>query len=574
MLLAVIPLAIVVPLAVDTAAEAGFREDLLVHLALPPQFNFGLEGIYFLQELRGKLSFQPAFPKGVAGFHGSILDALPMGVGTTRIIPRFSGSDNQFGFPLGMKAWNVQDHLPYNAHDMSHGVALRVYDSILGLLSSEENPTPLVRMNRVVPFKHARVYAKLEWYNPFGAVKDRIAANMVRDAEERGTLRPGKKLVEPTSGNTGLGLAMVGNAKGYPLQTPLSMAIPLEKRTVLRFFGSNVVELDDTLCPAPGAPEGAIATAMRTAESEPDFVMLNQYQNEANLLAHYRTTGPEIWRQTEGKVTHFVAGMGTCGTITGTGRFLKEKRSDVKVVGVYAEDGHDIPGVRSLRQLAQTKLYRPDEYDHTTEVITRESFDMCLRLNREESIIAGPSSGMALVGGLRFVPDEPGTIAVVIFPDNVFKYASSICRHFPALCPPSADGDGRAGPSKGEHFLEMMYENLKNPHDTIRVDDLQQSLRDSKKPLVVDVRESELYGQTSIPGSLNIPMQEIPDRSGEFPADREAPIVLVCGIGKFSKHWTLYLKSLGYRNVRSLKGGVNEWVRKGLPTQSTSGRNP
>src|SRR3990172_4625201 len=124
---------------------------------------------------------------------------------------------------------------------MAHDHALRIYDSILGLLSNEENPTPLVRLNRVVPFEHTQVYAKLEWYNPFGAVKDRIAANMIRDAEERGTLAPGKKLVEPTSGNTGLGLAMIANAKGYSLQTPMSAAIPLEKRTVLRFFVRHVI---------------------------------------------------------------------------------------------------------------------------------------------------------------------------------------------------------------------------------------------------------------------------------------------------------------------------------------------
>lgn len=454
---------------------------------------------------------------------------------------------------------------------MAEDASLRIYDSILGLLSGEENPTPLVRLNRVIPFKHAKVYAKLEWYNPFGAVKDRIAANMVQDAEARGVLTPGKKLVEPTSGNTGLGLAMIANAKGYGLQTPLSAAIPLEKRTVLRFFGSNVIELDDTLCPAPGAPEGAIATAMRTAETDPDFVMLNQYQNEANFMAHYLTTGPEIWRQTEGRVTHFIAGMGTCGTITGTGNFLKDKKSGVKVIGVYAEDGHDIPGVRSLRQLAQTKLYRPAEYDETTEVATRESFDMCFRLNREESIIAGPSSGMALVGGLRFVPDEPGVIAVVIFPDNVFKYASSICRHFPALCPSAAAAGGQTGPSKDEQFLEQMFENLKNPYDSIRVDDLQQSLQSQEQPLIVDVREAELYGQLRIPGSVNIPMQEFPERTGELPEDRHSPVVLVCGIGKISKHWTLYLKSMGYRNVRSLKGGVNEWVRRGLSTEDSTG---
>ena len=282
---------------------------------------------------------------------------------------------------------------------------LRVYESVLGLLPSEENPTPMVCLNRVVPFKHAKVFAKLEWYNPFGAVKDRIADNLLRDAEQRGVLGDIKKLVEPTSGNTGLGLAMIANAKGYHLTTPLSEAIPLEKRTTLRFFGADVIELDDTLCPAPGAPEGAIARAMEISE-QPDFHMLNQYENEANPDAHYRTTGPEVWKQTEGKVTHFVAGLGTCGTITGTGRFLKQKNPAVKVLGVHPEEGHDIPGVRSIRQLSQTKLYRPDEYDGTVEIKNEVAFRLCLRLNREESIIAGPSSGMALAGAFELVPDD------------------------------------------------------------------------------------------------------------------------------------------------------------------------
>ena len=139
---------------------------------------------------------------------------------------------------------------------------LRVYDSILGLLSNVDNPTPLVRLNRVLPYEHTTVYAKLEWYNPFGAVKDRIAANLIEDAEQSGLLGDVTKLVEPTSGNTGMGLAMMCNAKGYTLTTPLSDAIPAEKRAALRFFGCDVIELDDDLCPAPGAPEGAIQTAV------------------------------------------------------------------------------------------------------------------------------------------------------------------------------------------------------------------------------------------------------------------------------------------------------------------------
>jgi len=449
----------------------------------------------------------------------------------------------------------------------------RTYDSILGLLSSEENPTPLVRLNRVIPFKNATVYAKLEWYNPFGAVKDRIAANLVRDAEERGTLGPGKGLVEATSGNTGLGLAMIGNAKGYALQTPLSMAIPLEKRTVLRFFGADVVELDDSLCPAPGAPEGAIALAQDTATSDPSKILLDQYANEANPDSHVRTTGPEIWRQTDGKVTHFIAGLGTCGTVTGTGRFLKGKRKDVKVFGVYPEDGHDIPGVRSKRQLAQTKLYRPSEYDGEAEISNREAFDLCLRLNREESIIAGPSSGMALAGALKLVPDEPGVVAVVIFPDSIFKYASSICRHFPELCPPPAPGENGSAapsaPSPHEQLFDAMIENLKNPYDSLAVSALKEALAGQERPLVVDVRPADQFADVRVPGSVNLPQAELAKRAAELPTDRNAPIVMVCGIGKFSKHTTLFLKSMGYRNVRSLKGGISEWVRKGQPTEGT-----
>jgi cysteine synthase/rhodanese-related sulfurtransferase len=424
----------------------------------------------------------------------------------------------------------------------------------------------LVRINKVTPFKHAQVYAKLEWYNPFGAVKDRVAANLVRDAEEHGVLVPGKKLVEATSGNTGLGLAMIGNAKGYTLETPLSAAIPLEKRTILRFFGTKVVELDDSLCPAPGAPEGAIATARETA-AKPGYILLDQYSNEANPDAHYRTTGPEIWRQTQGKVTHFIAGLGTCGTITGTGRFLKEKHGSVKVLGVYPEDGHDIPGVRSKRQLAQTKLYRPKEYDGEVEVADKEAFELCLRLNREESIIAGPSSGMALAGAFKLIPDEPGVIAVVIFPDNIFKYASLVCRHFPDLCPPADAKATEAAPGKHDQFVESMVENLKNPYDSVAPTALSEELASASKPLVVDVRPAGQFADVHIPGSINIPQSDLAARATELPPDRSSPIVMVCGIGKFSKYTTLYLKSMGYRNVRSMKGGINEWVRKNQPVE-------
>ncbi len=442
--------------------------------------------------------------------------------------------------------------------------ALRIYDSILRLQCDADNPTPLVRLNRVSPFAHTVVYAKLEWFNPFGAVKDRVAANLIADGEARQTVHAKQKLVEPTSGNTGMALAMIANAKGYSLTTPLSSEIPLEKRTMLRFFGADVLELQDTLCPAPGAPEGAIAKAMEIGE-RPDVHMLNQYVNEANPDAHYKTTGPEIWRQTEGRVTHFVAGLGTCGTVTGTGRFLKEQRSGLQVLGVYPAEGHDIPGVRSLRQLQQTQLYRPGEYDGQVEVSNQDAFDLCLRLNREESITAGPSSAMALAGAFALVPDEPGNVVVVIFPDSAFKYASSLVKHLPHLAP-------KARPAAGRNpLLERMRENVRgNTELTIDVDAAHEQWK-RDKPFVLDVRPSEQYDEAHIPGAINMPLGGLGENGqalGVLPRNLDAPILSVCQRGNASLSGLLFLKSLGYRNVRSITGGTLAWREKGYATDS------
>jgi cysteine synthase/rhodanese-related sulfurtransferase len=442
------------------------------------------------------------------------------------------------------------------------GHTLRVYDSVLGLLSSEENPTPMVRLRRVVPFQHARVYAKLEWYNPFGAVKDRVAASMIADAEEKRILGKVAKLVEPTSGNTGMGLAMLSNAKGYSLTTPLSSAIPQEKRSVLRFFGAEVIELSDALCPAPGQPEGAMAKAAEIA-AQPGYHQLNQYENQANPGAHYRTTGPEIWRQTEGTVTHFVAGLGTCGTITGTGRFLKEKSAAVKVLGVYPSEGHDIPGVRSLTQLKLTRFYRPAEYDGQVEVSDEEAFEMCLRLNREESIVAGPSSGMALAGLLKLVPDEPGAVAVVIFPDNVFKYTTSMQRHFPALFPGQ-----EAPPADAGLTVTQLLDNARGSADVIDVGQMEDLLDGDPRPTVIDVRTAEEFGQERLEGSINIPLEELAGGAAGLPRDRGAPIVTVCNVGRKSLNGMLVLKSLGYTNVKNLMGGLTAWSGEGHPLES------
>ena len=438
----------------------------------------------------------------------------------------------------------------------------RVYDSIVEMLSNVENPTPLVRLHRVLPYKHTKVYAKLEWYNPFGAVKDRVAANLVRDAEEHGRIHEGIRLVEPTSGNTGMALAMLANAKGYKFTATMSNKVPAEKRASLRMFGTDLIELEDDLCPAPGAPEGAIALAAELGEKEGSF-HLNQYKNLANPEAHFLTTGPEVWRQTDGGVTHFVAGLGTCGTITGTGRFLKKQNAAVKVMGVHPVEGHDIPGVRSIRQLRQTALFFPDEYDALVDVHNDEAFELCKRLNQEESIIAGPSSAMALAGAFKMIPDEPGNVVVVMFPDNVFKYTSSIRKHLPELFK-NAKPEGGPLSSNLANILEFARGSV----DVIEPTEAKSQLESAKRPILVDVRAPEEHVTERLPNAVNVPL---PDIVGGYPVglpeDHDTPIFTVCKVGERSLYGMLLLKSMGYHDVKSIKGGLKAWAELAYPTE-------
>ena len=437
---------------------------------------------------------------------------------------------------------------------------LRIYDSILDMLSNAENPTPMVRLNRISPFKHTQVFAKLEWYNPFGAVKDRVAANLLRDAEEKGATF--KHLVEPTSGNTGMGLAMLSNAKGYDFTATLSLAIPAEKRATLRLFGANLVELSDELCPMPGAPEGAMAKAEEISR-QPDWHELNQYKNPANPDAHFRTTGPEIWRQTDGKVTHFVAGLGTCGTITGTGRFLKSKNPSVKVFGAHPVNGHDIPGVRSLRQLKLADFFSPKEYDGLAEITDEEAYGMTQRLLQEESIMAGPTSGMALVGAFRQVPDVPGGLCVVIFPDNAFKYISSFRRHLPSLFPPEAPAPAvSAGPAP--EILKSIQELAQSSEDVVDADEAVNLVRKGAK--LIDVRTPGEFDEGHIAEAVNIPLDRLSTRGASgLPQDHKAPVVTICGVGKRSLTAMLLLKAQGFERVKSIRGGMDAWEESGRP---------
>ena len=441
--------------------------------------------------------------------------------------------------------------------------SLRTYDSILDLLPGVDNPTPIVRLRQVGGFRHARVYAKLEWYNPFGAVKDRVAASLVTDAEERG--EDLSTLVEPTSGNTGIGLAMVANARRYNFAATLSRAIPLEKRTALRLFGTDLHELDDALCPMPGQPEGAMQRATELAE-QPGWTQLNQYRNGANPEAHYRTTGPEIWRQTRGEVTHFVAALGTCGTITGAGRFLKEQNPAIKVIGVHPTDDHDIPGVRSRRALALTDFFTPDAYDAVIEIGDDEAYALCRDLHQVESLVAGPSCGLALAGALRAVPDEPGVVAVMVFPDSAFKYLSSFRRHLSDLFP--ADPGPASAPANpfAEH-LEAAFALARSGPDVIDVARARELL--DAGVTVVDVRNPDEVARVRIPGITYLPLPELSGgRTDGLPSDLDAPLVTICAAGTRSLYALLALKAQGYREVKSVDGGMNAWVAAGLPTTS------
>lgn len=451
---------------------------------------------------------------------------------------------------------------PPNKGELMANHSQRTYESILELLPSVDNPTPLVRLQHVTGFRHAKVYAKLEWYNPFGAVKDRVAANLIRDAEERGEKL--ENLVEPTSGNTGIGLAMVANAKGYGFAATLSKDVPFEKRASLRLFGTELVELDDDLCPLPGQPEGSMQKAEELAE-RPGWTELNQYENPANPDAHFRTTGPEIWRQTGGEITHFAASLGTCGTITGTGRFLKQRDPNVKVIGVHPTEGHDIPGVRSRRALGVTEFFHPGEYDAVVEIPDDEAYRLARRLHQEESIIAGPSSALALAGALRAIPDEEDVIAVVIFPDNAYKYISSFQRHLPDLFP--AEEKAVAAPENpfGAH-LEAAFQFAKNGPDVVDVAEAK-ALHDAGVP-IVDVRNPPEVALTRIADTANIPLPELSEgRTQGLPSDKDAPVLTLCAAGTRSLYALLLLKAQGYRNVKSVDGGIAEWRAAGLPTE-------
>jgi len=301
----------------------------------------------------------------------------------------------------------------------------RRYDDIRELIANPQNPTPLVRLNRIGPAKPSALYLKLEWFNPFGSIKDRTAFYLLKGLQERGQLA-GKSIVEPSSGNTGIALAALAALLGQKITITIPDGVPEEKKILLRMLGAEVWATPDDLCPINHPKDGAIALArsfVEGAATKDRYVMPNQYENSDNVAAHFATTGPEIWQQTEGRVDYFFAAYGTCGTITGVGRYLKQQNPKVKVIAIEPRRGHRLPGLKNFQEAKQPAILDTSVIDHVIRVDDEPAYATTKRLFREEGLIVGPSTGAIAHAASEFLRDNPG-LGVGISPDSGFKYAS------------------------------------------------------------------------------------------------------------------------------------------------------
>ena len=303
----------------------------------------------------------------------------------------------------------------------------RVYESIVDLISDVDNPTPLVRLNeRINPNYNFPIYIKLERYNPFGSIKDRIAYSMLKDIQ----FKKNQSIIEPSSGNTGIALAGLANAQGIPIEIAVPSRIPEENKILLKILGVNELwEADDDLCPLfPNEGARGVVNGILNSVGGERFINPNQYENYLNVHAHYKTTGPEIWRQTQGEVDYFFAALGTCGTITGIGKYLKEKKPSVKIIGIEPSiPTHNIPGMKRITGLPEElKPTILDEsiIDEIYDVNDDDAYQTGIELARKNGILVGPSTGAILSVALEYAKDHEG-LAVIIAPDDALKYVSA-----------------------------------------------------------------------------------------------------------------------------------------------------
>lgn len=302
----------------------------------------------------------------------------------------------------------------------------------MSILSAIGN-TPLVELTNLNDNLKARIFGKLEGANPSGSVKDRPAYYMIKKAEELGELTRDKIILEPTSGNTGISLAMIGAAKGYHVALAIPECVSVERRHILEAFGAEVI-----LTPGCDGTDGAIRRSHELLREDPErYFMPNQFENESNVLAHYETTGPEVFTQTNGEIDVFVAGMGTTGTLMGVGRYLKERKPSIRIVGVEPTKGHAIQGLKNMEEAIVPKIYHQELLDEKITVEDDEAFETTRLLATKEGIFVGMSSGAAVTGALRIAKKiNCGTI-VVILPDRGDRYLSTtLFRSICAKCPP------------------------------------------------------------------------------------------------------------------------------------------
>jgi S-sulfo-L-cysteine synthase (O-acetyl-L-serine-dependent) len=288
--------------------------------------------------------------------------------------------------------------------------------------------TPLIELSSFST-KDIKFYAKLEWYNPFGSVKDRAAYWMVKDAEKKGLLKKGKSIIiEPTSGNTGIALAGIATSLGYQVEIVIPEKVSGETKKILKDLGALLHETSDDLCPRVGAgTDQSIALAKAIAKPRPDlYYMPNQYENEANYMAHYDSTGPEIWAQTNGKVSHFFTGCGTGGTITGVATYLKQKNRDVRIIAIQAQQNHLLQGLRNFEESAMPELFkrRQEIVDHWITATNKDSFEMARELAMRENLLVGPSSGSVMASMLEVANELQDGIFVGLFADDGRKFKS------------------------------------------------------------------------------------------------------------------------------------------------------
>jgi len=279
--------------------------------------------------------------------------------------------------------------------------------------------TPIVELSHLSPKKDVKIYGKLEGLNPGGSVKDRAAYGMIKGALDRGEIKRGDKLVEATSGNTGIALAMIAPSLGVKMTLVMPENSTKERVLSMRAYGSEVI-----LTPADKGIEYCRELAESMAEND-GYFMLNQFANPDNYMMHYKTTGPEIWNQTDGKITHFVSAMGTTGTIMGVSMYLKEKNPDIQITGCQPTEGSNIPGIRRWSTQFLPKIFDPKRVDRTIDVSTAQATEVARRLGREESVLSGMSSGGAAFASVQVANEIKSGIIVFIICDIGDRYLSS-----------------------------------------------------------------------------------------------------------------------------------------------------